>query len=275
MIVSKFESAMQKIISNILTQLGQVKLPAPSYFDTLETYIVKKVSDADTFDVVCNDSDTEMTVRFVYIDAPETSKGWGDSQVEKMNSTNAVYRSQFEWGEKGKNRLKELVENSAGKVKVKVTGQEKRPGRSPRCFGEVYLLDGTFVQHILVQEGLARIYYDYISECPRETAIMLFLAEADAQINQRGIWQEFQSEFIAPWLFRSLKTKQKDFLKEQGKYLKEGLISQTEFEAKFELKVQQQNQILLTLFEDLKAGLMTQPEFENKFQEQANNLFEK
>ncbi|MEB3341159.1 thermonuclease family protein [Okeania sp.] len=261
---------MKEIINDILTNLSQIKLPAPSYFDSLKTYTVKKVSDADTIDVIDNDSDTEMTIRFVYIDAPETSKGWGDSQVEKMNRKyeNPLYRSQFEWGEKGTERLKELVEKSNNQVKLKITGEEKRPGRSPRFFGEVYLLDGTFVQHLLVQEGLARIYYDYISECPRENAIMLFLAEADAQINQRGIWQELQSEFIAPWLFRSLKNKQKKFLKNISKELEEA-----EIESQFESKLQQQNKILSTLFVDLKNGIITQPEFEDKCKKELNNLF--
>ncbi|ABG50283.1 nuclease (SNase-like) [Trichodesmium erythraeum IMS101] len=266
---------MKEIIKNILTNLGQVKLPAPSYFDSLETYTVKKVSDADTFNVVANGSEVEMTVRFVYIDTPETPKGWGDSQVEKMNhkNKNPIYRSQFEWGEKGKDRLQELVQKSDNQVKVKVTGEENRPGRSPRCFGEVYLLDGTFVQHILVKEGLARVYYDYISECPREIAIMLFLAEADAEINQRGIWQELQSEFMAPWVFRSLKKKQKNFLKDIGKELKAGSINEAEFEAKFELKLQQQNQILSILQKELISGLITQAKFEDKCKEELNHLF--
>ncbi|MDY7004463.1 MAG: thermonuclease family protein [Cyanobacteriota bacterium] len=268
---------MKEIINNILTHLGEVKLPSPSYFETLKTYTVKKVSDADTFDVISDEDQQEMTVRFVYIDAPETRKGWGDSQVEKMNikNENQLYRSQFQWGEKGGERLQELVDKSGNKVKVKVTGEEKRPGRSPRCFGEVYLLDGTFVQYILVQEGLARIYYDYISECPRETAIMLFLAEVDAQINQRGIWQESQSEFIAPWVFRSLKKKQRAFLKYLSQDLKEGTITEADIEAKFQLKLQEQEQLLSTLFEDLKNCVITQPEFEDKFKEQANNLFAK
>ena len=266
---------MKEIINNILTHLGQVQLPPPSDFDSLQTYTVKKVSDADTFDVITNDSEAEMTVRFLYIDTPETPKGWGDSQVEKMNrkNENPLYRSQFEWGEKGKDRLQELVEKSGNQVKVKVTGEEKRAGRSPRCFGEVYLLDGTFVQHILVQEGLARVYYDYISECPREIATMLFLAEADAEINQRGIWQELQSEFIAPWVFRSLKIKQKYFLRGISKELKADSITEAEFEAKFELKLQQQDRILSTLFEELINGLITQPKFEDKCKEELNSLF--
>ncbi|MGB3514078.1 MAG: thermonuclease family protein [Microcoleaceae cyanobacterium] len=265
---------MKEIINNLLTHQNKIKLPPPSFFDTLKTYTIKKVSDADTIDIFSNESQEEMTVRFVYIDAPETSKGWGDSQVEKMNkkNENPLYRSQFQWGKKGKERLRELVEKSDGKVKVKLTGEEKRPGRAPRYFGELYLLDGTFVQYILVREGLARIYYDYIGKCPREIAIILLLAEADAQINKRGIWQESQSEFIAPWLFRSLKKKQKDFLKNLGKELKLGTINEAEFEAKFEVKLQQQSQLLLTLEEDLKAGLITQPEFEDKFKQQANNL---
>ena len=120
---------------------------------------------------------------------------------------------------------------------------------------------------------MARIYYDYISECPREIAIMLFLAEADAQINQRGIWQELQSEFIAPWLFRSLKIKQKNFLKDIGQELKAGSITEAEFETKFESKLKKQNEILSTVFAELKNGLITQPEFEDKCKEELKNLF--
>lgn len=268
---------MKEIINNILTRLGEVKLPSPSYFDNLKTYTVTKVSDADTFNVISDEDNQDMTIRFVYIDAPETRKGWGDSQVEKMNSRyeNQLYRSQFQWGEKGTERLQELIEKSGNQVKLKVTGEEKRPGRSPRCFGEVYLLDGTFVQYVLVQEGLARIYYDYISECPRDTAIMLLLAEADAQINKRGIWQESQSEFIPPWVFRSLKKKQRSFLRDLSQDMKEGTITEADLEAKFQLKLQEQDQILSTLFEDLKNGVITQPEFEDKVQEKANNLFAK
>ncbi|NES64653.1 MAG: hypothetical protein F6K24_05025, partial [Okeania sp. SIO2D1] len=104
---------------------------------------------------------------------------------------------------------------------------------------------------------------------------MLFLAEADAQINQRGIWQESQAEFIPPWVFRSLKKKQRSFLRDMSQDLKEGAITEADFEAKFQLKLQQQDQLLLTLFEDLQNGVITQPEFENKVQEQANNLFAK
>ena len=102
---------------------------------------------------------------------------------------------------------------------------------------------------------------------------MLFLAEADAEINQRGIWQELQSEFMAPWVFRSLKKKQKNFLKDIGQELKAGSITEAEFEAKFKLKLQHQNQILSTIFEELKNGLITQSKFEDKCKEELNNLF--
>lgn len=121
---------MKEIINNILTHLGEVKLPSPSYFETLKTYTVKKVSDADTFDVISDEDNQEMTVRFVYIDTPETPKGWGDSQVEKMNrkNENQIYRSQFEWGEKGKERLQELVEKVVIKSKLKLLEKKNDQG---------------------------------------------------------------------------------------------------------------------------------------------------
>jgi len=255
-----------------------IKLPeevpaAPPYFKDLKTYKVTKVSDADTIDAVMDGSEEEITVRFVHIDAPETAKGWGDSKVEKLNSANRVYQTQFDWGKKGQERLQELVDKSGGQVKLKITGEEKRPGRSPRCFGEVYLLDGTFVQYVLVREGLARIYYDYFGQCPRETAIVLMLAEAEAEAKGIGLWQETKSEFLSPWLFRSLKTKQKNFLKSHSKEIKEGKMTEEELSAEFDKKLTEIQDTLKTLSAEMTADRMTQAEFEEQLKEKIKLLY--
>ena len=55
--------------------------------------------------------------------------------------------------------------------------------------------------------------------------------------------------------------------------LKAGSINEAEFEAKFELKLQQQNQILSILQKELISGLITQAKFEDKCKEELNHLF--
>lgn len=264
---------MKEIVREILTQLPAEVPPPPSYFQELKTYKVTKVSDGDTIDAIGDGDSEAITVRFVHIDTAETAKGWGDSKVEKLNGTNRVYESQFHWGKKSQERLQELVEQSGGKVKLKITGEEKRPGRSPRCFGEVYLLDGTFVQYILVREGLAQIYYDYFGQCPRETAILLMLAEAEAEAKGLGIWQESKSEFLSPWLFRSLKTKQKNFLKNHSKEIKAGNMTEDKLSADFENKLTEFQDTLNIISAELTADRMTQAEFEEQLKAKIKQLY--
>ena len=231
-------------IGEILSKMGAIEPTVPPYFDTLDTYTVKKVSDADTIDVI-DANEEEFTVRFVYIDAPETPKGWGYKKVEDMNENNVLYQTQFKWGKEGTERVKQLVEQNGGQVKLRITETDTRYNRS---IGEVYLLDGTFVQYTLVREGLAKIYYDYFNKCPRDLAITLLLAEADAERQKRGIWQESKSDFIAPWLFRSLKKKQKTLVQEEETH---------------NLLVEK----LKALGEDLEVGRITEAEFEDKFKQ--------
>jgi len=197
-------------ISAILKQVGSIKPPVPVDFKKLETYTVKKVSDADTLDAI-DKKGNELTVRFVYIDAPETAKGWGYKKVEDLNQSNPLYQTQFHWGEAGTNRLQELVEQSQGKVKLRINDTDSRYNR---VICEVYLLDGTFVQYELIREGLALIYYDYFNKCPRDTAILLLLAEAEAERQQKGLWQEPKTKFIVPWLFRAMKKAQKNLVQD-------------------------------------------------------------
>lgn len=235
---------MTDLIGDLLVKIGSLKPRPPEDFDTLETYTVKKVSDADTIDAIAP-SGEEITVRFVYIDAPETPKGWGYKRLEDANKDNRLYQTQFKWGEEGKRRAKQLIEESNNRVKLRVTDIDTRYGRR---IAEVYLLDGTFMQHLLVKEGLARIYYDYFNKCPRELAIILLLAEAEAEREKQGLWQESRSEFISPWLFRSLKSKQKKLIKDPEESRK--LLEEVQLLAK-----------------DWEANRITQAEFEKNFKQ--------
>ena len=49
---------------------------------------------------------------------------------------------------------------------------------------------------------------------------------------------QLASEFIPPWVFRFLKKKQKSFLRDISQDLKEAAITEADFEAKFQLKLQ-------------------------------------
>ncbi|MGK7925175.1 MAG: thermonuclease family protein [Spirulina sp.] len=195
---------MLQIINDILDRFGTVEPSPPDYFESLETYRVKTVSDADTLSVL-NAEGEKINIRFVYIDAPETPKGRSYKKVEVRNQENPLYQTQFHWGKQGTDRLKEWVEQSEGKVKLRLIDRD----RYGRYIAEVYLLNGDFVQYRLIREGLAKIYYDYFSKCPRDTAIILMLAEAAADRENLGLWQESRANFISPWLFRLLKKKQK------------------------------------------------------------------
>ncbi|NEO12191.1 MULTISPECIES: thermonuclease family protein [Moorena] len=157
-------------------------------------YTVKRVSDGDTI-LVADRFGKDVKVRFACIDAPEIAHSNKEKQSRKL-----VDKSQFKWGNKAKERLQELVKQSDNQVVLTVTDTD-RYGRS---VSEVRLTDGTFVQEVLVKEGLAQVYRPYLKDCP--SAEMVDSAEANAKRYRRGLWRD--PKFVPAWEYRSLaKTK--------------------------------------------------------------------
>ena len=150
--------------------------------------LVERVSDGDTL-VLKSPDGKKFTVRFACIDAPEIPH----SQKEK-NSKITKNVNQFAWGMKAKIRIEELIKQTDGRVNLDITDSD----RYGRKIAEVRLKDGTFLQQVLVKEGLAKVYRSYLSKCPSKDIVQQ--AEAQAQQQKLGVWND--RKFIDPWDYR-------------------------------------------------------------------------
>jgi micrococcal nuclease len=157
------------------------------------TYAVRHVSDGDTI-AVTDANGQNFTVRFACMDAPEIPH----TNAEKA-SKKAVDKNQFKWGLQAQQRLQQLINRGGSQVLLTVTDSD----RYGRKVSEVRLADGTLLQQILLQEGLALVYQPYLKNCP--SANIVRSAEAQAQQNRRGVWQD--SKFVVPWEYRREKRK--------------------------------------------------------------------
>ncbi|MEA5619567.1 thermonuclease family protein [Cronbergia sp. UHCC 0137] len=153
--------------------------------------IVERVSDGDT--LVLKDSDGQkLTVRFACVDAPEIP------HTKKEKSSRLVSdRHQFNWGVKAQERVEQLVTQGGNRVNLTITDSD----RYGRKVAEVRLKDGTFIQQILLQEGLAKVYRPYLNKCPSKDLVQQ--AETKAQQERVGIWND--SKFTNPWEYRQIK----------------------------------------------------------------------
>ncbi|MBD2251054.1 thermonuclease family protein [Nostoc parmelioides] len=152
---------------------------------------VERVSDGDTL-VVKDAQGKKVTVRFACMDAPEIAH----SNKEKQ-SKRARDRNQFTWGVKAQERVEQLVKQGGDRVTLNITDSD----RYGRKVAEVRLSDGTFVQQVLIQEGLAKVYRPYLNKCPSKAIVQQ--AETQAQQQKIGIWGD--PKFVNPWEYRSLK----------------------------------------------------------------------
>ncbi|MBD2294468.1 thermonuclease family protein [Anabaena sphaerica FACHB-251] len=152
--------------------------------------LVERVSDGDTVALIGTDNQ-KFTVRFACVDAPEvphSKKEKSSRQVRDMN--------QFNWGVKAQTRVEELIKQSGNRVKLNIIESD----RYGRKVAEVRLKDGTLVQQILLQEGLAKVYRPYLSKCPSKDIVQQ--AETQAQQQKIGVWSD--KKFVDPWEYRKL-----------------------------------------------------------------------
>ena len=156
-------------------------------------YSVRRVSDGDTLAVTDRNGE-KFSVRFACVDAPEIPH----TNKEKK-SRRLADRSQFKWGKESQERLQELVSGAGDRVELEITDKD-RYGRS---VAEVRLADGTFVQEVLVREGLAIVYPPYLKDCPSRLSVQQ--AQGEAKANKRGVWSD--RKFIEPWEYRKQKKK--------------------------------------------------------------------
>jgi micrococcal nuclease len=154
---------------------------------------VERVSDGDT--LVVKDTDGKnVTVRFACVDAPEIAHTNKEKQSKRTSD-----RNQFTWGVKAQERVQQLVQQGGDRVTLNITDSD----RYGRKIAEVRLQNGTFVQQILLQEGLAKVYRPYLNKCPSKDLVQQ--AEAEAKEQRVGIWSD--TKFVNPWEYRSLSKK--------------------------------------------------------------------
>ena len=154
-------------------------------------YAVQRISDGDTL-VATDAQNQKITVRFACIDAPEIPHSRREKESKK-----SVYLSQFKWGTRAQKRVQELVKEGGDRVILDITDTD----RYGRKVAEVRLKDGTFIQEVLVREGLAQVYRSYLSKCPSKDIVQN--AEAEASKKRRGVWRD--KKYVEPWEFRKMK----------------------------------------------------------------------
>lgn len=154
---------------------------------------VERVSDGDTL-VVKDTNGKKITVRFACVDAPEIAHTNKEKQSKRTSD-----RNQFSWGVKAQERVQELIQQGGDRVTLKITDSD----RYGRKIAEVRLPNGTFVQQVLLQEGLAKVYRPYLNKCPSKDLVQQ--AEAEAKEQRLGVWSD--AKFVNPWEYRSLSKK--------------------------------------------------------------------
>ena len=139
---------------------------------------------------VTDSSGKNITVRFACVDAPEVPHTTAEKKSRKL-----VDKTQFKWGEKSQQRVQKLVTQGGDRIKLSVTDTD----RYGRQISEVRLLDGTFIQEVLVAEGLAQVYRPYLKNCP--SAAIVEAAEVNAKKKSVGVWGD--KKYVSAWEWRS------------------------------------------------------------------------
>jgi micrococcal nuclease len=152
--------------------------------------LVERVSDGDTL-AVKDASGKNFNVRFACVDAPEVPHSNKEKQSQRASD-----RNQFNWGAKAQERVQRLVNQGGDRVTLNITDSD----RYGRKVAEVRLKDGTFVQQVLLREGLAKVYRPYLNKCPSKDIVQQ--AEAEAKQQRLGVWGD--AKFTNPWEYRSL-----------------------------------------------------------------------
>ncbi|NES98981.1 MAG: thermonuclease family protein [Sphaerospermopsis sp. SIO1G2] len=161
-------------------------------FDTTSN-VVERVSDGDTL-IVRDKQDQKLSIRFACIDAPEIPHTNKEKKSRKVRDKN-----QFSWGLKAKARLQELIQSGGNKVKLDIIDSD----RYGRKVAEVRLKNGTFIQQVLLEEGLVKVYRSYLNKCPSKDIIQQ--AENQAKQQKIGVWND--NKFVNPWEYRKLSKK--------------------------------------------------------------------
>ncbi|MFN6571229.1 thermonuclease family protein [Dendronalium sp. ChiSLP03b] len=188
---------MEKLIKYIVIWLGAaiilLSLMGCNRFFGVSGDLVERVSDGDTL-AVKDTQGNKFTVRFACMDAPEIAHS-----NKERNSRRASDRNQFSWGVKAQERVQQLVQQGGDRVTLNITDSD----RYGRKIAEIRLKNGTFIQQVLLREGLAKVYRPYLNKCPSRDLVEQ--AEAEAKQQRLGVWGD--AKFTNPWEYRSFNKK--------------------------------------------------------------------
>lgn len=134
-------------------------------------YSIDHYVDGDTITVDMNGK-TE-TIRFIGIDTPET---------HKPNTPVQCY------GPAASAHTKNTIEAAGGKVRLVSDSLSTNRDRYNRLLRYVYLPDGTDLNELNIRQGYA-FYYPYF---PFSKSTRFAAAQADAKVNNRGLWRNCQ-----------------------------------------------------------------------------------
>lgn len=127
----------------------------------------------------------DVRVRFSCLDAPEVPH-----TKQERASYDPIDIDQFKWGRLARNRLTQLIHQAGDRVALTVVDTD----RYGRKVADVRLSNGALVQEILIREGLAVVYKQYIKSCSNATLVEQ--AEIQARQQKIGVWGD--PSFIPP-----------------------------------------------------------------------------
>ena len=152
---------------------------------------VVEVTDGDTITVEPANGGDRVKIRLHGIDAPETRQPYGQTAKGFVNGA-ALHKQ----------------------VDVRVTPQGK--DRYGRVIAVIALPDGTILQELLLEAGLAWVYPQYCKNCKAWEAM-----EAEARSRRKGLWTEENP--VEPWKWR-IRWQRQEKLRKLGAHLDCSLV---------------------------------------------------
>lgn len=147
--------------------------------DNTVTVEVVDVVDGDTMDIEYENG-TEDTVRLIGVDTPEVHTGVSPDEYEGIPDTEPARQCLDEYGDEASAFAEQEI--GGDMVQLQFNNQSDRRGSFDRLL--VYIMyDGQNFNHLLIDEGLARVYDSTFTESDR-----FYETETAERESQTGVW---------------------------------------------------------------------------------------
>lgn len=183
------EETQPELPSTSPTITSETALPPPESGDT-PTATVSRVVDGDTSEVRFEDGE-EDTVRLLGVDTPETIASNEDPDRYDGIPDNTDGRDWLlNWGLEAKEYVRGQLDDE--QIRVVTDPESDKRGSFGRLLAYIYL-DGSNVNQLLLEKGLARVYDSSFSFCED-----FYQIEAAAQADDRGVWSFDSGSTVTP-----------------------------------------------------------------------------